>query len=634
MTDDTKPKGGVEKTNTGMTPLLGPEVTRRDFCQGALVGVAGLSASFSISAAPGQDYPPVKTGMRGAHFGSFEVAHGLAREGKTWLSPNKYTDDGYDLVVVGAGISGLASAYFYQQAMGQTAKILLLDNHDDFGGHAKRNEFTVEGKTLIGYGGSQSIDSPASYSKSAKQLLGDLGVDTKRFYHLFDRDYFRRRKLTKGLFLTERFFGERCFLAQDFVYHWEADQAKATEAAIAELPFTVQERASVARLLHSEADFLAPMKVDEKLTYLTKTSYSTYLTEKLRIPAKVLALVEERLDGWWGLGTDALSAMEAYRNDLPGFTGLGLPVPEVEHGDEPYIFHFPDGNASIARLLVRKLIPSVAEGDSMDDVVTAAFDYAQLDVKSHPVKLRLNSTVVRAENVGDGADVTYVQAGLAHKVNAKAVVMACYNAMIPHVCPGLPQLQKNALAEQVKVPMAYVNVALKNWRALAKAGVHEVNCPRSFFTWVSMDFPVSMGGYDYPKSEREPVLLHMPFYPKTLGQGLNAKQQYRLGRYRLLGLSFADFEREVVNQLTEIFAPFGFDAKRDISAITVNRWPHGYAYEYVDLFDPVYEPGAAPHEVARRPFGRLHIGNSDSEAFAYVDGAIDAARRVIDEILV
>ncbi|MDN3638420.1 FAD-dependent oxidoreductase [Simiduia curdlanivorans] len=631
MTDKPASASGAKAVNGAST--LGPEVTRRDFCQGALMGAAAWSVGAPSFAAEAADYPPLKTGMRGAHIGSFEVAHGLAREGKVWLSPNNYVDPEYDVVIVGAGISGLATAYFYQQAMGPAAKILLLDNHDDFGGHAKRNEFTVEGKTLIGYGGSQSIDSPGSYSKSAKQLLLDLGVETERFYTLFDRDYFRQRKLTKGLFLTENFFGKRCFLAQDFVYNWEADQAKATEAAIDELPFSDQERASLSQLLFSSADFLAPMTVDEKLSYLLKNSYSTYLTDKLHIPAKVLALVEERLDGWWGLGTDALSAMEAYRNDLPGFSGLGLPAPELEHGDEPYIFHFPDGNASLARLLVRKLIPSVAAGDSMDDIVKAAFDYAQLDVKSHAVKLRLNSTVVRAENNQSGVDVTYVQAGAAYKVKAKAAVMACYNAMIPHLCPQLPPVQKQALAEQVKVPMAYVNVALKNWRALAKAGVREVNCPRSFFTWVTMDFPVSMGGYAYAQSEHEPVLLHMPFYPKSLGQGLAAKQQYRLGRYRLLALSFADFEREVVAQLTAMFAPFGFDAKRDISAITVNRWPHGYAYEYVDLFDPAYGPGEAPHERARRPFGRIHIGNSDSQAFAYVDGAIDAARRVVDEIL-
>ena len=628
----------TSSTKKDQPKLLGPQVSRRDFCQGVLVGAAGLSiapASVAGTTAAATSYPPMKTGLRGAHVGSFEVAHGVAREGKAWLSPNQYLEDEYDLVVVGAGISGLATAYFYGQAKGPKAKILLLDNHDDFGGHAKRNEFTVSGKTLLGYGGSQSIDSPKSYSKSAHDLLKDLGVETDKFYQFFDRKFFSKRGLTKGLFLNKAYFGTRCFLAQDIVYDWEGenfDEAKAS-MLISQLPFSDAEKSSLNELLFAKKDYLSGMTIAEKHSYLQSISYSVYLQQKLQVPDKVLALVEERLDGWWGLGTDAISAMEAFRSGLPGFAGSELPEPELEHGDEPYIFHFPDGNASIARLLVRQLIPQVAPGKGMEDIVKMQFDYAQLDRANHQVKIRLNSTAVRVENCDGGADVTYVTGGSAFKVKGKSVVLACYNAMVPHLCPQLPPEQRQALSEQVKVPMAYVNVALTKWRALAKAGVHEVNCPRSFFTWVTMDFPVSMGGYHYSESEQEPVVLHMPFYPKTLGQGLDAKQQYRLGRYRLLAMSFADYEREVVAQLTEIFAPFGFDAERDIGAITVNRWPHGYAYEYVDLFDPVYEPGKAPHEIARKPLGSIHIGNSDSEAFAYVDGAIDAARRVVDEIL-
>lgn len=614
--------------------VLGPHVSRREFVQGVMVGVAAISGG-APAWATDADYPPAKVGMRGAHVGAFEVAHQLAREGKSWPEPSSFTDEPYDLVVVGAGISGLSTALFYQQAFGPQARILLLDNHDDFGGHAKRNEFSVAGRTLIGYGGSQSIDSPGSYSTSAKRLLKELGVEVERFYHYYDKDYFKKRKLQSGLFLNARYFGERRLLQKDLIYSWQEspDVAEVSDAYLRQFPFADGERAALKKLLTSNDDFLPELDLDGKQKYLQTHSYSTYLTEKLKLPPKVLALVEERLDGWWGLGTDAISGMEALRNGLPGLAGLAIPLPQTEHGNEPYIFHFPDGNASIARLLVQRLIPAVAPGVGMDDIVKARFDYSQLDLRGGSVRLRLKSTVVHTENRAEGVHVTYVQDGVARRVLAKHAVLACYNAIIPFVCPSLPDAQKVALREQVKVPMAYVNVALTNWRALAAAGVSDVSCPRSFFNWVTMDFPVSMGGYAYTQSPDQPVLLHMPFYPKTLGQGMAPKDQYRLGRYRLLSLSFADFEREIVAQLTEMLGPYGFDAARDISAITVNRWPHGYAYEYIDLFDPQWAPGTAPHERARVPFGNIHIGNSDSQAFAYVDGAIDAARRVVDEIV-
>lgn len=611
---------------------LGRGINRREFIQGTLVASA-MAGSLPSWADIGP-YPPAKTGLRGAHPGSFEVAHSIAREGKQWPVPSALTDTPYDLVVVGAGISGLATAWFYQAKYGRDKRILILDNHDDFGGHAKRNEFKAGGKTLIGYGGSQSIDSPASYSEAAQGLLRALGVKTERFYDYYDQSYFQRRKLKAGLFLNRAHFGSSRLINDDQIYNWRTgtDPANITDEYLDQFPLSETEKLKLKTLLTSDKDWLRGKTHAQKLSYLRSVSYSHCLREHLGMPDKVLDLVQERLDGWWGLGTDAISALEAWRNGLPGMAALHLPEPELDHGNEPYIFHFPDGNASVARLLVRQLIPSIAPGNSMEDVVSAAFDYGKLDTDNQAVRIRLNATAVNVENSAQGTRVVYVKDGKSHKIHARHCVLACYNAIIPYLCPSLPTAQKAQLKEQVKVPMAYVNVALNNWRAFQKAGVSEFNCPRAFYTWVSMDFPVTMGGYQYPQSADEPVVLHLPYYPKQLGSGLTAKEQYRLGRYQLLGLSFADFERAAVAQLNEALGPFGFAAEKDIAAITVNRWPHGYAYEYVDLFDPDYAPGLAPHELARKAFGHIHIGNSDSEAFAYVDGAIDAAWRVVQEM--
>jgi spermidine dehydrogenase len=153
-------------------------------------------------------YPPELIGMRGNHPGSFEVAHALARNGAHWIEPTDQSDHDYDLIVVGGGISGLSAAYLYRQRHGRNAKILILDNHDDFGGHAKRNEFTVDGKQLIGYGGSQSIVDPSSWSPVGKKLLKDVGIHTERFYDYFDRNYFKNQKLGRGLYFSRDQYGK------------------------------------------------------------------------------------------------------------------------------------------------------------------------------------------------------------------------------------------------------------------------------------------------------------------------------------------------------------------------------------------------------------------------------------------
>src|SRR5580698_9207924 len=170
------------------------KITRRDFLDGVALTVGGsvLAASTpwlralgsaDSAFAPEKDpnyYPPALMGMRGNHEGTYTTAHSL-RDGEFWDSAAKpeSTGEKYDLVVVGGGISGLAAAYFYRKHAGPKARILILDNHDDFGGHAKRNEFRAGNRMLLSYGGTQSIESPSRYSKVAAGLITELGIDTQ-----------------------------------------------------------------------------------------------------------------------------------------------------------------------------------------------------------------------------------------------------------------------------------------------------------------------------------------------------------------------------------------------------------------------------------------------------------------------
>lgn len=623
-------------------------ITRRDFLNGVAIGAGGTVAvgllpetiTAALAGTPAaQDaagyYPPTLTGLRGNHPGSFEEAHRL-RDGDFWAQAGRITDTGeaYDLIVVGGGISGLAAAYFYR-ARHAAARILILDNHDDFGGHAKRNEFELGGRLALMNGGTEDIDSPRPYSAVADGLLKALGVDpvalTKK---CVDRDFYPSFGLGRGLFFDKESFGADKLVVTAGKFSWRR--------LLEQTPLPPRAQNDIARIEEADIDYLPGLSSDQKKSKLSKMSYRDFLLNVVNADPEAVAFYQARTHDEWGVGIDAVSALDVWAFGFPGFQGLHL-----ERGSAPhmgytaagyadggsYTFHFPDGNASIARLLVRHLIPGSVPGNSAEDIVTAQVDYSQLDRVNALVRIRLSSIVVRVRNVGNpstAVEVAYARGGEVYSARTRSCVLACYNTMIPYLCPELPEKQKAALHYAVKIPLIYASVALRNWRPFKALGIAGAYSPGSYFSSLFLNPTVDIGEYRSPRSPDEPILVHMIRTP--VQPGSSERDQHRAGHFDILSTSFATFERNIRDQLSRILGPGGFHPDADIAAITVNRWPHGYAYEYNPLFDPDWPEGGAPHEIGRAPFGRISIANSDAGAAAYTDSAIDQAYRAVQEL--
>lgn len=624
-------------------------IARRDFLQGAAVGLTALGGATAASPAeagpqdaPGY-YPPAKLGMRGSHPGAFEAAHEV-RDGNFWDNVHGIDDshESYDLVVVGGGISGLAAAHFYRAGKPK-ARILILENHDDFGGHAKRNEFHVGGRALLINGGTLEIDSPTPYSKVAGGLMTALGIDPVALSKECDHpETYGKHGLSLGVFFDKESFGRDQLIATGSKgRRFEPAQMK---AFLPKTPFSAKVRADILRIETGMEDYYPHLTSDRKKEALSTITYQDYLLKVVKADPGVLWFYRHHTDEEWACGIDAVSAIDCWGFGMPGFQGLKLaPGATDRMGYTPAgycttggsdTFHFPDGNASIARLLVRDLVPDAIPGHDAKDVVTAKCDYAKLDRAGNRVRIRLNSLVVRARNAKDGVEIAYTRAaggGKVARVRAKHCVLASWNMMIPYLCPEMQAEQKEALHDIVKAPLIYTNVAIRNWTSFVKLKVERVYCPGSYWVDLGLNAPVDIGAYRSPRSPDEPMLLRLVRTPSK--PGLSEYDQNRAGRAELLATSFETFERNIRDQLGRVLGPGGFDPARDIEGIAVNRWPHGYAPEYSYLFDRGKPLDRQANLVGRKRFGNITIANSDSGFAAYTDCAIDQAHRAVGELI-
>ena len=628
------------------------QITRRDLLNGMAIGAVGAMLPAYAGASkvrlessmrpegPSTYYPPTLTGMRGSHAGSFEVAHALAWQGQ---KPDAYEslDEHYDLVVVGAGMSGLAAAWYYLKKAGPEARVLVLDNHDDFGGHAKRNEFHHKDRMLLSLGGAQNLDSPSNYGDVAGSLLIDLGIDEAAIAKMAANtpdDYVLGGKLGGDVGLTVPDGDEHLTIGGHWLkfFHGRGDY----QAGVRDLPIPEEQQDKLVAFFGGEKDFLDDLSLTKKWDYVNNTSYNQFLVDRVELSVDTIPILNAHLRILNGPSGWNHTVLEGILAGSPGLRAMGWLADFVDSigamlldefaGDTRM---FPDGNASVARLLVQKMIPDVAPGmKGFEDVAIARFNYGALDQADQSTRIRLNSTAVGVREVDDYVQIDYVQQGKPLRITANHCVLACYNNLIPALCPEMSDAQKSGLGYGVRVPFVYANILLENGRAFSELGVQITQCPYDPFQWVSAAPTVTSGGYEPPRGPDDPMVVFMMASPTPAdGTEGTTRDLLRMGRHKIYASTFDDYEQQIREQLQKMLGKHGFNHEQDIKAITVNRIPHGYAYLYQGLDDPEWEEGQAPHEIGRQQFGRISIANTDSEVTPLMNAAFDAAHRAVEE---
>lgn len=626
------------------------DITRRDFINGTLMAAGSAVLPFDVTghaamaAVSPTYYPPSRTGLRGSHPGSFEHAHSLAWNGRSDWGPITELSELYDLVVVGGGLSGLAAAYFFQKKHGGDKKVIVLDNHDDFGGHAKRNEHTIDGVLRLGEGGSESFESPHEWDKTMLGLISDLGIDMDLFESAYDRDFYKRHALGAVTYFNKRVFGEDKIVRHPFCDYpgYVEGLLRSTlsyEEAVRQTPLSEAGKKQLLRALRGGQHVL-DMPKEELRQYVRTHSYFDYLKKTLQIDDPlVLRMARHTAIDYAGHGTDIMSIYQAAVSGSLGSDPYEAWGDALEEGayqqyvnkeggtysvKHPFIQHFPDGNASVARLLVKRMIPRVGPGEKPEEIVLSRFKYDELDKPGNNVRIRLKSTVVKVEHDGDPGSasevfVNYINDNKAYQVKGKGVVMAGYNMMIPYIVPDLPEEQDAALRKLSKVPLQYTTVGLRHWRAIKEAGIGMAMCPGNMHQVVGMDYPVSMGGYEFTRTPDESCVLHMRSCPVGQTAGAPPLEQFSEARHRMLTMRFEDYEEEIREHLGGMFSEELFKFDRDVASISVNRWSHAYGWG---------NPGA----VGRKRFGRITIANSDAIENSVMQSAVGQAWRAVQEL--
>ena len=631
---------------------LDQHITRRDFLGSTLLAsgaqlLAPLSPAHFLSLPPGQSLPGAADDWNGyGGVGEYAVSNGNTwevvsaghrlRGSNTPVDAQAVHDSGevYDSVVVGGGISGLSAALFFLRQAGPGSKILVLENHPIFGGEAKQNEFEVDGHRLTAHQGSAIyfVQYPRSF---LAEFYDSIGLRAPRLQYQKWGGQGAAMPLGRtpydaaGMSTGQYGFWFRSPSGSP-AGNWQIDPLRGKFAGA---PVSASDRAELLRWYSGDASkhaqFAPPQyEGDDISRRLDAISLEDHYMQRFGVSRDFIrTYLSPDVGGGSGLGADALSAYSEYAADLLH--------PYEKEGESVQMF--PGGNTTIARLLVKTLIPSSIAGEAgVEGVTRNTVNFAALDNPSFPVRLRLNSTALAVSHLGDPErsehlEILYSQNGQFFRVRARSAVMAGGSWTTKHIVGDLDAARKNAYAQFFRSPCVMANVALRNWQFLARLGI--TGC-RWFGGEIGSYFEVCRKALvgDVPPEIRpdQPIVLTLKIlfsFP-----GLSTEEQGQRGRAQLITTSFREYERRIREQFTEMFSAAGFDAKRDIAGIVLNRWGHAYLSPQPGFFfGSAGQP--APREVLRAaPFGRVAFANTDLAGAMDHRYSILEARRAVSQL--
>lgn len=621
---------------------LDASITRRDFLDASLLaaGAALIRTPAPLHRQPTPSGNPAWEGFGGV--GDYARSHGNTWEALSTahdLRDGKYSGDKarslaidtgerHDLVVVGGGISGLGAAAFFQKEKG--GRVLVLDNHPMAGGEAKRNEFLVDGVRLIGPQGSNDFGTrlPGGWAGDYWKDLGlPYGVDAfehqqwsagvKPLEMARDHYYFQ---LWADQFASHGFFFKRPDGSLQLV-------RDAFGAGLSETPWSEALRRDFTTW-RSNPKVYDPATLNRWLDSMT---YEELIVRELRLDPAVARYADPILAGAaGGLGSDVISAMCAAQIGLPG-TGNGNPGNHRLGDTLQFGSSFPGGNDGIMRHVLKKLIPDAIGGEGFAGILNGRVRFETFDRKTNPTRIRLASTAIRVSNHPDGTvEVIYANGGKLHRVVAGGVVMANGAWSSQYIVADVSDGYREAFKDFVRAPMLVVNVALRRWRFMYDMGLTAASYRDQFGFSCNLRQSMVVGDYRPPLHPDKPTIL--TFYVPFERPGASLKSQAVAARGELLATSYADYERKIREQLVRLFGRGGFDPRRDIAGIVLNRWGHAYVCPAPGFYFGRDGKPAAP-EVLRQPIGRIAFANAELNGHQNWLDATGEGKRAAEQLI-
>lgn len=556
---------------------LDQTITRRDFIGTTLVGAGAALLNPSIVHAGNVPHADLWTGYGGV--GDYAAANGntaavreaahTIRDGvaRGLVSQAQDTGEIFDVVIVGGGFSGLGAAFEFQRyAPGKSC--LVLDNHAIFGGEARQNEFQVGAYRLWGPQGSNGFMPPVGNNTLSDEVWHEIGMPME--FEFLDQMKPIQGVRTAWDSYDAMFWGEKnidtghFFSGKGWVRNIWNDDLKRT-------PWDERLR----------KDMLTACKGRDRYhdllgfrPWLDSMSYQHYLENVMRLDSRVTDYVDPILAiSDFGLCSDVISAYAAFLLQMPGTRGYA--AADTYDFEKIKIMSFPGGNTAYARRIVQHLIPlSIGSDDSFEQAALGKVDYSALDQAGQTTRIRLQATAFDVRHAGDHVLVSYLKDDKPYRVKARSVVMSTSGQVARRTVADMSSAVRASYRKFHHAPVLVVNVALNNWKFLKKLGISAGRWYDGFGFFGSIRAPMTIGGKAAPFDPAKPMV--MTFYVPFLNRGYDSHAQGAIGRNELLSKTYADYEREIRAHMNCVFADGGFDAKRDIAGIILNRWGHAY----------------------------------------------------------